>query len=953
MKHRILLVVIIAACFVTGCYHAPSYYVNPMVGTDGHGHTTPSAIVPFGMIQPGPDTRLEGWDGCSGYHYSDDTLYGFSHTHLSGTGCEDYCDVLVMPFDKFTVKGKQLKPTDYQSHFSHRHEHAEAGYYRVMLDRYHVMAELTATQRVAYHRYTFSNSDPKGFIIDLQHRDKVISAGLHARGNNYLMGWRESNCWNPDQKLFFTLHSNTPWDSVVYLADSSQAVVYFPPKTKKIELQVAISGVDIAGSLYNLNSDEQTGRDFDTARKLTRRAWDEALGKIEIKSIYPEQTRNFYTALYHCMTSPYLWSDVDGRYRGTDGHVHLADLRPDDTTGAQRYNVYTVFSLWDTYRALHPLLTLLEPERTQDFIYTFLKQYQQGGELTMWELAAHETHCMIGYHSCPVILDALKAQLVQPEWQMDLLTAMVVTSNRTDAHQVYAATGYLSSEVDNESVSKTLEYAYDDWCIAQYAHTLSGQRAAAGETTNYCDSIYSIYMRRSQSWRNLMDVNGFMHARRNGAFITPFDPTEVNNNYTEANCWQYSTYVPHDVMGWVAALGGKAKANTFLDSLFYGSSQMTGRDQADITGTIGQYAHGNEPSHHAAYLYTYLGYPDKTNDLVKQILRTLYHNSPDGLCGNEDCGQMSAWYVCSAMGLYPVCPGSGEWVTTEPLFESATLHLKRGDLTINHKDWPAGKFWRNGEFHDEPLAFGCESEKTQRITPSPFFGNWQQRFKESAAIDIHCADAKATIYYTLDGNRPDTTSARYTAPILITYDATIKAIAYNPTTGYSRVVSHQLTQFYSDRTLTYITQPAPQYYENGEEGLIDRLHGTENYRIGGWQGWTGDMEVIVDLQEPRQISNVGVECLENMRSWIFFPSKVEVFTSEDGNTYTSFGEVTNDQYPPIRERQEESVMHTFTVQHSAVARYVKIKTTTYGKMPQWHVSAGEQAWLFIDEVTVE
>ena len=967
MRNRLILILagVLTGLLLTSCGSGVSRYVNPFVGTDGHGHTYPGAIVPFGQIQPSPDTRLEGWDGCSGYHYSDDTLYGFSHTHLSGTGCEDYCDILLMPVT--AEEGgwhfsEEMPQEEFRSHFSHRGEKAEPGYYRVVLDRNRVMAELTASERVAAHRYTFPGRGPKGFVVDLRHRDKVINAGFRAfdalgtqfyKKGHPIMGARESEAWNPNQKCYFALECNQEIQEVRLFDGGRKALVTLPDDCTKAEIYISISGVDCDGAAKNLGTRE--GRDFDRLRRDAHHRWEETLGKITVEGGSRTERKNFYTALYHCYTSPYLWSDVDGRYRGMDDSIRTSATP-----------IYTVFSLWDTYRALHPLMTLLEPERTRDWVNTMLSQYESGGELTMWELASHETHCMIGYHACPVILEAQQAGLLDNwplEKQLALLEAMVATSNRTEAHRAYAEQGYLDSQLDNESVSKTLEYAYDDWCIFRYAENLSRKTGdtsvSSVSSLSRLSSLSSIYSRRSQAWQNLMDEKGFMRARRNGGFMTPFDPTEVNNHYTEANCWQYSTYVPHDIAGWVEAMGGQEKAEAFLDSLFTTSSETTGRDQSDITGMIGQYAHGNEPSHHAAYLYAYLSKPEKSDALVHQILDELYSPTPDGLCGNEDCGQMSAWYVLSAMGFYPVCPGSGEWVTVTPLFDRVTLHREgKDDLVIEKKSWKPGQFWNGTEF----FAHSRQSAGSgQRTTPAPLFGDWQERFEDSAEVEIFMPSATGTIsdsrctriYYTFDGTQPDTHATLYTAPFAVGRDMTLRAVAYHPATGYSPVVSHRLTRYIPDKQLTYLTQPDPQYRENGEEGLTDRLYGTTNYRIGGWQGWTGDMEVVVDLHETRLLTSVGVDCLEQMRSWIFFPRRVEVSVSTDGKHFSPWAQVDNDQYPAERSRQEESVKHTFTCTGTyCQARYVRVKAVNYGPLPDWHVSAGEPAWLFVDEVEV-
>lgn len=996
----------LGAFLFCSCQRALTDYVNPFIGTDGHGHTFPGAILPFGMVQVSPDTRLDGWDGCSGYHYTDDTIYGFSHTHLSGTGCSDYGDLLIMPF---TAENGELSDSlgyeFYKSSFNHRNEKAEPGYYRVVLDRNRVMAELTVHERNALHKYTFPTIGRKGIVIDLKHRDVVIDAEIQDayflwcdKETRAIIGSRISSAWNPEQHFNFALVADCPIEKIDFFCDGKKtdsehyikdndckAVVYFPDNVKEVTLTVAISAVDCDGALGNL--EESAGVSFSQARKEASAVWEKTLSQIEVEGGTKEDRVNFYTALYHCMTSPYLFSDADGRYRKMAYKEDETGERNGDTNSigqvAPGQNQYTVFSVWDTYRALHPLLNIIDPQRSKDFVLTMLDHYKQSGELTMWELSSHETHCMIGYHAVSVILDAYRTgvldELSAKELD-DLLKAMIGTSNlplfgRTE----YARDGFLSSEYENESVSKTLEYAYDDWCIAQFANSINTKDS----------SRVGIYLRRSQSWKNIMDVAGFMHPRRNGAFITPFDPTEVNNHFTEANCWQYSSYVPHDVEGWVALLGGVEKTELFLDSLFYGSSKMTGRDQSDITGIIGQYAHGNEPSHHAAYLYAYIGRQWKTAELVRRICRELYHNSPDGLCGNEDCGQMSAWYVMSAMGFYPVCPGSGQYVIGSPIFDKVTIHLKNGkDVIVNAKGQGENNCYVNslrvnGNPYDkafvtfEQLRDGCTldfemSSKPNKVwgtdvdarptsggcsefscTKAPVFDDWQQSFSGEATVTIGSV-AGDTIYYTLDGSIPTLYSMRYSEPFTVSGDVIVKAVAYNATTGMSPVVTHQLTRTQNDRKLTYITKPAPQYCENGETGLVDRLHGSENYRIGGWQGWQGDFEVVVDLLEPRMVSSVGTECLENMKSWIFFPTRVIVELSDDGSNYRPFGSVDNTLFPVTHERQELSIVHNFVVNGTPqTARYVRIKAVNYGKLPDWHISAGNQAWLFVDEIEVK
>lgn len=985
------LLLIIAT--LTACNHTLTSYVNPLVGTDAHGHTYPGAIVPFGMMQVSPDTRLSGWDGCSAYHYSDDTIYGFSHTHLSGTGCEDYGDILLMPFSD----SASIVNTRYCSTFSHSREKAEPGYYSVILDKNQILAELTATQRTGIHRYSYPYRDnTKGVIIDLTHRDKTLSSSINLSRNSaqqlLLTGHRFSSAWAPCQKLFFALSSDAVVSHIdIYKngqciktpsttddIDCDQIVIWFDNTTLEAEIHVAISAVDEDGAVANLTTDNHCS--FDQARQEAHNQWETSLATITVDG-NRDDLRNFYTALYHCFTSPYLYSDVDGRYRGMDDSIHVTD---------SHHQIYTVFSLWDTYRTLHPLLTLIDRRRTADFIYTFAKHYEQGGELTMWELSNYETHCMIGYHAVPIILEAAMAGILDSfpaDFNRNLLTAMIATSNRTETHRSYAADGYLSSEVDNESVSKTLEYAYDDWCIAQYTEWL--QRRYSDDTTDY-EAIKRTYYRRAQSYQNIMDPQGFMHARRNGGFVTPFSPAEVNNHYTEANAWQYSTYVVHDLNHYFTLLGGTTAAEAFLDSLFTANSTLEGRQQSDITGLIGQYAHGNEPSHHVAYLYACLNRQYKTAQLVRSICHDLYSPTPDGLCGNEDCGQMSAWFVMSALGFYPITPGSGFYCIGSPLFQQADIQLDNGNhifiecdnqrsdncyiqhLSIN------GTESRSAFLRYRDLVNGCVLHFTMGSTPNeafgsttplltsvperyrqtsmPVFSRWQQRFDNVLQLGITSRNDDA-IYFTLDGSTPDTTASCYTEPITIESDVLVSAVAYNPNTGYSPVARQHLTRFVPDRHLTYITTPDPQYHDSGEDGLVDRLHGIANYRIGGWQGWQTDMKVVVDMLEVRPLHHVVVECLSDCRSWIFLPAAITVEVSTDGSHYQPFGslhDIATQCYAAASYNyQQEAQVYRHTINGSANARYLRITATNYGPLPQWHISAGEPAWLFCDEIEVD
>jgi len=1000
-KLTILLVLILAV--VMGV--AQSQYVNPFVGTAEHGHTYPGAILPFGAIQLSPDTRLEGWDGCSAYHYSDSRIYGFSHTHLNGTGCEDYGDILVTPFtgEPSVINEK------YALAFSHANEKAEPGYYSVKFDN-GITAEMTAANYVGVHRYTFPNGGKHGIIVDLKHRDKTLESYMTTKAND-LVGFRRSEAWNTDQYCAFSLKTSVTPTSIVFYQDdrpvnvkdikgtNCKAVLYFDEKVKSVVVKVAISAVDMDGAVNNQT--EIDGFDFDKVRKQATELWNKELGKIMVKSKNPEYLKTFYTALYHCFTSPYLYSDLDGRYRGEDQEIHQI---------AGKRKMYTVFSLWDTYRALHPLLNIIDRKRSADFLNTFLQQYRYSGYLPMWELSAFETWCMIGYHAVPVILDAYQKGIGDFPTN-EMLDAMIATANLNKlGRPEYVRYGFVPGDMENESVSKTLEYAYDDWCIAMYAKAIGEQK------------IYEEYIGRAQSYKNVMDPNGFMRGRMNGGFMNPFNPREVNNFYTEANCWQYTTYVPHDFNSYIDMMGGPKKMELFLDRLFNSSSEMAGRQQSDITGVIGQYAHGNEPSHHAAYLYNFVGRPDKTQELVKKILVELYTSQPDGLCGNEDCGQMSAWYVFSAMGFYPVCPGSNQYVIGYPLFDYLEVSLERskpliikkvndkpyiqsvtlngkpltrsfltyeeiskgGELVFTMGDKP-GETWGKGEGNMPESRI----DPKMSIVPVPVFSTDKVSFQDQTRVELlmpevrdmtrknsnnvkkklkqdevktdGVRDLKAqlhavpvydgenyVIFYTTDGSVPSPkTGVMYKEPILVDKDMTIRAIAVDIKGKTSKVAEAHYIRYTRDKDLTYITRPNPQYYAGGDAGLVDNLRGKVNYRIGGWQGFTTDCEVVVDLREKKPVSRVGAGVLEEQRAWIFYPRAIEVYVSDDGKDYKFFGKMDVDV-----PRTEDAHIQDLDVRGKADARYVKIVIKNYGKLPEWHLSAGQQAWLFVDEIWV-
>jgi predicted alpha-1,2-mannosidase len=676
--------------------------VDPFIGTGGEGHTFPGATVPFGMVQLSPDTRIQarkdayGW--AAGYRHSDDTIVGFSHTHFSGTGHSDLGDVLLMPIagEVEYERGDPDKPgSGYTSRFRHETEVAQPGYYAVTLDDGGIRAELTAGARIGVHRYAFPQGKPAHVLVDLRtsmydYPGKVQWSRLRLRADGTVTGFRETRGWAPGRQLYFAMRFSQPLAGYEF-RDTEQGIPYkgFPPPAENdpaqraqiegrqlvgsfdfgtalqqpLVVKVAISPVSEDGAIANLDAD-MPGWDFDRVRAAAKAQWAQALGVTDIDAPAPMR-KAFYTALYHAFQAPSLFMDSDGRYRGPDNAVHQA----------RGWTNYSTFSLWDTYRALHPLLTIVQPEqRTNDIVNSLLASRRESayGILPVWAFHGLETWCMIGYHAVPVIADAWMKGIRGYD-AGEALDAMVASADYGpyDGIAQYRELGYVPIDEEGEAASKTLEYAFDDWTIFRMAQAM-GRKDVAAE-----------FERRAGNWKHAFDPGtGFMRARnRDGSFRTPFDPdaSGYGTDYTEGNAWQYSWYVPQDVAGLAAAHGGTDKLLARLDAVFDAKvDPQTFAHMEDITGLIGWYAHGNEPSHHIAYLYDYAGAPWKTQQRLKQIMDTQYADRPDGLAGNDDLGQMSAWYVFTALGFYPVAPGSGQYIIGRPFLPRAALHLPNG-----------------------------------------------------------------------------------------------------------------------------------------------------------------------------------------------------------------------------------------------------------------------------------
>ncbi|MEY4286446.1 MAG: hypothetical protein RL511_519 [Bacteroidota bacterium] len=957
----------------------PTMMVNPLIGTGGHGHTFPGVCAPFGMMQLSPDTRFDGWDGCGGYHYSDSIIYGFSHTHLSGTGVPDYGDLLVVPQSgEAKWKGKFEDPSGYGARFSHQNEVARLGFYEVLLEDENIRVNLSCTERAGIHQYTFLNANERKYILmDLNYRDKLIKGSFQLLDKQNISGMRSSEAWANEQHFYFHLSTSIPYIAHELRDQDGQMklLLEFPMDTKELLIKVGMSHVDAKGAKMNLDAEIPH---FSLAQVYNdnMRKWEQELGKIQLGLTDNTTQAIFYTALYHTMVAPNLMSDVDGRYRGRDQKIHqLASLNDKQ---------YTVFSLWDTYRANHPLFTIIDQKRSAAYVRTFLRQYEEGGDLPVWELAGCETECMIGYHSVSVIADAYLKGIRDFDPNL-ALKAMVSTAKMNEFGKIaYANNGFISASDEPESVSRTLEYAYDDFCIAQMAKALGASDFAQD------------FELRSYNFINLYDPQTkFMRARRGAQWYGPFDPSEVNFNYTEANSWQYSLYAPQHIELLTDLIGGPDSLEIWLDRLFTTDMKLSGREQADITGLIGQYAHGNEPSHHMAYLYNFTNAPHKTQLYIDRILHEMYQNAPDGLAGNEDCGQMSAWYVMSALGLYPIAPGKPVYQIGRPSVGNATIRLENGksisiacaNQAANHPYIQEVKW--NGvpltvlEISHEQLMQGgvlafvmgpepsprvasrneVVFEKTNNIAPVPFIKTEERVFADSLLIDIAIIELPkaytpqaAQLFYQVNGQKWQL----YNQAFYIKENTNISIKA-----GYKKVGEEkQGIQIWTNEVhanfikkdaniqLQLLSNYSNQYAASGKDALIDGLRGGNEFRTGDYQGYYNqDVKAVIDFTEAQIINSVGVSFIRDQKAWIFAPRQITVEASLNGKDYFTIAK----QDLPAATSHDKNPFRDEVLIEIDQDKQLKYKSLRYtisnpGLLPSWHLGAGNPTWLFIDEL---
>ena len=843
--------------------------VNPFIGTDAHGHTFPGATLPFGMIQLSPSNDFKGWDWCSGYHYSDSILKGFAHTHVSGAGLAGLGDILLMPTSgmvKLNPGTEESPESGYRSRFVHNNESASPGYYSVILEDYDIQVELTATTRVGFHRYTFNKGGNVNVVVDPTHNimEKIHETEVELVSKNTIRGYKKCSGEAGNRTVFFYAEFSKPFeffgisnndsfikDAKKYKGSSVKSYVTFnTKKSEEIEVKVALSFVSYDGAKANMEA-EGKGKSFDQVHQEAIQIWKRKLDKIEVEGKSIKDKRIFYTAMYRSFISPNVISDVDGNYV-VEGEMYYSDIPQ-----------YSNFSTWDTFRALHPLFTIIEQKGTADFINSLISRYSDSKVgLPVWELLGHDNVCMIGYNTASPIADAVLKDIkgIEPEKAYQAIKAAAISTDKHSPNydkngmEEYLQLGFVPAEL-NCAVSKTTEQNYYDWGIAQVANKLGYQEDA--ET----------FLNRSIGYRNLFNnETNFLNAKYSTGEWREMDISiwdDLIGNYGSGNMWGYSSYVPHDIEGLIKLIGGREAFSKWLDKIFSDTTTVTGHTHVDISGFIGKYGHGDEPSHHMPYLYNYAGKPWKTQKLVRKVIEDFYGDGPDGMINNEDLGQMSAWYIFSTLGFYPVCPGDLKYIVGTPLFDKASIKLESGkhfrviaesnskknkyiqSVTLNGK--PLKKTYithdqimRGGELVFEmgskpnkeygtkednmPVsAVGIDKEiGAQVVTYKPFDKDESEVFESSRNIELICNTPGAKIYYTLDGKKPDKKSKKYNGEFEITESTKLRAIAFKEDLKPSFIYNRDYYQGKSFKDL-------------GDYPKITLKYEPERYGSSGWK----------------------------------------------------------------------------------------------------------------------
>ncbi len=976
-------------------------YVDPMIGTGGHGHTFPGATLPHGMVQLSPSNDFKNWDWCSGYHYSDSIIKGFAHNHISGPGLAALGDILLMPTSIFSTNpGTETNPdSGYRSRFSHDTEMTSPGYYKVHLDDENIVVELTTTNRVGFHRYTFETAGEKHVIIDPTHNiaEHAYETSIEILNDNQIRGYKKSEGAAGDRMVFFLAsfskpflkggitYDDEPVEQNVLISKSARGYASFEVlENESIEVQVALSYVSYEGAFKNWQ-EEAEGKAFDDIWLASKNIWNSTLNKLIVGEEDLSKKRTFYTALYHTMISPNLISDVDGKYY-VEGKVRQSAKQQ-----------YSNFSTWDTHRALHPLLTILSEEKTGKIISSMVSRHaEEGLILPGWEALGYDNVCMIGYNMTSPIADAVLKDIPGIDHEEAFAALKAAAMDRTknspnydvNGMDGYLKYGYVNAEVGS-SVSKTTEQNYYDWAIARVAEKLDKTEEAR------------YFYERSKGWRNLLDTasNYLLPKSATGKSIS-MDTLRwdgLKSNYVSGNIWAYSAYTPHDMQAAIQLRGGRDGYLDWLNWQFENDTPIEGEQHVDISGFIGKYGHGDEPGHEMPYLFAVAGQPWKTQEYVNKIITEMYIDRPDGLINNEDLGQMSAWYVFSALGFYPLAPGDLVYQLGAPQFTSVNINLESGKtfkiLGTNRSDQNiyVQEVLLNGAVYDktyishENIMNGGELEFIMGSTPNmswgtipessilgvfddlekpiipqkgtlaPYDSNEDSFFENESLVTLKSETESAQIYYTLDGTTPDSLSKRYTSPIKINQDRVLKAIAYrdglNPSTisekPYFESFLVNLEEGFPKITLENETTP---YGLADGSMLFDQKIGTETYSDGKWTGVKDHINVLIDLGVSKNIKKVLIGALTDTGVWIFPPDKIKVFGGSNVSNLEEMGELKVEKLND----PEKSVSRYELVLNGNSCRFVKVEISNYGTAPEWHpAQPGEVMWLFVDEIIIK
>ncbi len=1004
MAIRQTILIIALSILISSCSKKPERkidFADPMIGTGAHGHTFPGATTPFGMVQLSPSNGFKAWDWCAGYHYSDSILKGFAHNHISGAGLSGLGDFLFMPTHgelKVQAGTEEDPESGFRSRFSHKREKASPGYYSVMLDDYDIQVELTATPRVGVHRYTCEKEGKLNVIVDPTHNisERMFDAGVEIISDTEIRGYKTSNGEAGKRTSYFHAKFSLPFtefgiaeNDIVLSSKKSGSglktksfVRFDVKKGQKLEVKVALSYVSYEGAKKNLQA-EAANKNFDQVLTEAQNLWEEKLSKIDVSTDDIADKRTFYSGMYHAYISPNLISDVDGKYVIEGKQYHSS------------FPHYSNFSTWDTYRALHPLFTIIEHKATADFVNSLASRHHVSKVgLPIWELLGHDNACMIGYNAVSPMAEAVLKNIegVQVERVYDAIRATALSTEKHSPNydkngmEEYLKLGYITSRIGC-SVSKTTEQNYYDWSISKVAEMLNKKEDA------------DFFKERSTGYRSMYNSKEkFLYPKRatgEWEMMSMSTWDDLKRNYISGNIWGYSTYVPHDMESLIEMIGGKEAYNAWLDGIFNDTTAIGGHRHVDISGFIGKYGHGDEPSQHMPYLYNYSGQPWKTQALIPQVINLFYNDTPEGLINNEDLGQMSAWYIFSSLGFYPVNPASQTYIIGSPFFKQSSIQLESGKTFtvvangvsdeniyiqsaklngkeytksyITHQQLMAGgklefemgstpnKSWG---VNDEDLPASKvdipidTSVVNSKMTFAPFDPNNVPIFDGQRTIELQCKTPNAKIFYTLNGETPTQKSKQYSSPINIKANTVLKAIAYSEEKGESLMFEREYLEgkTFDAKKLTLEHNATGYGADNGSQ-LMDLEVSSTNYADGKWTGWNGkDMIATLDLGKNQQFKNVSVGYLTYPGVWIFPPKAIEVYVSEDGKEYSKVAEekIFIDENHP----KEPFVTRNILSMKNSGGRYLKVIARNMMAMPEWHGSSGHKPWIFIDEILV-